>query len=343
MATMRDRLSGAVAFVAAGLVLAAGAGCSVIRQHQATLHAERGDAALAEDDLEAALIDFEAAARFDPQMAVAHSKLGVIYQRMGEYERAIDAFASAVRCSPFSYPDTMSLARLYHFTKRLRDAVEAYLHAADLAPNDFDAQLNLGVCYQEMGEPQRAVERFQRAIEIDPDGPHAYVNLGVAFDTQGKHYEAIAAYKDALERDNHQPLVLVNLAKTYMEQDRLKLARMTLEMAVKLDDRLAPAHEALGYCLFRMQEYEEAEQSYRNALLYDPKLPRTYAGLGSLYALRYLEDKQQPDLLDRAMECWHRSLELDPNQPRIHSLVAKYKPRGADPQTILLSDQPPER
>ena len=142
--------------------------------------------------------------------------------------------------------------------------------------------------------------------------------------------------------DNHQPLVLVNLAHTYMKQDRLKVARATLATAVQLDDKLAPAHEAMGYCLFRMQEYDGAEEAYRNALINDPKLPNTYAGLGSVYALRYIQDKSHTGLRDRALECWHRSLEFDPDQPRIRKLVAKYKPRATDPTTVLLSDQPQE-
>ena len=324
-------------------VLMAGSGCALIREQQASQRVDRGEQLLTEDDLEAALVAFQEAAELNPQLAIAHSRLGVIYERMGEYERAIEAFARALRWQPFSFLDTMSLARLYHFTKRLGDAVEAYLHACDLEPEDFDAQLNLGVCYQQMGETQQAVERFGRAIEIAPDRPHAYVNLGVAYDTQGKYYEAIRAYKEALERDNRQPLVLVNLARTYMTQERLKIARMTLETALKIDDRLAAGHEALGYCLFRMQHYDEAERSYRNALLYNRKLPQAYAGLGSLYALGYLGNKQQTELLNQAIEYWHRSLELDPNQPRIRTLVAKYKPRGADPQTVLLSDHQSDR
>ncbi len=325
---------------AAGALLCAGSGCTLVKQHQAGLRVEQGEQLLAEEDLEAALVEFEAAAELHPQMAVAHSRMGVIYQRMGEYERAIDCFANAIRNNPFSFGDTLSLARLYHFTKRLHDAVEAYLHACDLKPDDFDAQLNLGVCYQQLGEIQPAIERFENAIEIDADRPHAYVNLGVAYDTQEKYYEAIHAFKEALERDNHQPLVLVNLAHTYMKQDRLKIARATLGTAIDLDDKLAPAHEAMGYCLFRSQDYDEAEDAYNNALLNDSKLPNTFAGLGSIYALRFVQDKDRGEYLNRALEYWHRSLELEPNQPRIRNLVAKYKPQSTDPVDVLLTDRP---
>ncbi|MCP4251492.1 MAG: tetratricopeptide repeat protein [bacterium] len=330
------RAGGGLAMV---MLLAGSSGCALVRQHQAHRHVDDGEKLLAQEDIEAALIEFQAAAELDPQMAVAHSRMGVIYQRMGEYEQAIRCFVTALRNNPFSFDDTLNLARLYHFSKRLDDAIEAYLHACDIKPDDFDAQLNLGVCYQELGQTAQAVERFEEAIDIDSNRPDAFVNLGVAYDTQGKYYEAIRAYKEALERDNHQPLLLVNLARTYLQQDRLKIARATLKMAVDMDEQLAPAHEALGYCLFRIQDYDAAEQSYENALRCDPKLPRTYAGLGSICALRFVRDQSAGAMRDRALEYWHRSLELDPHQPKIRNLVAKYKPPAADPETVLLSNR----
>ncbi len=164
------KLGGWVLAVAGGL---AAGGCAQLQHNQAKEHVTRGDAMLEQNDLGAAIREFEQATQLDPQLAVAHSKLGIIYRRMGDYDRAIDCFAEAVRLAPRSFDDTLNLAQLYHFTKRLRDAVEAYLHACALQPNDFDANLNLGVCYQQLDDAGQAVERFQKAIAIDPDRPHA--------------------------------------------------------------------------------------------------------------------------------------------------------------------------
>jgi hypothetical protein len=59
--------------------------------------------------------------------------------------------------------------------------------------------------------------------------------------------------------------------------------------------------------------------------------------------LRYLQDNSRNDLRDRALEYWHRSLELDPDQPKIRTLVAKYQPRKTNPETVLLSDAAPNQ
>lgn len=314
-------------------------GCNAIQRIRADHRIHRGEVKLHEDDLEAALAEFQAAAELDPTLAVAHSQMGIIYRRMGDYELAIDCFIDAITRNPYSFDDTLNLAQLYHYTKRITDAIQAYLHAVELKPNDFDAQLNLGVCYQETGDTNQAIQRFQNAIEIDPDRPYAYVNLGVAFSADEKYYEAIRAYKAALERDNHQPIVLVNLAHTYMKQDRLKIGRQALLQAIHMDPELGAGHEALGYCHFRMKDYLVAEKNYKTALIFEPRLPRAHAGLGSINMLKFLGDETRTDLCERAIEHWHRSLELEPDQPRIHRLIARYKKRLSGPQSAVLNEQ----
>jgi len=322
------------------LILAAASGCATLRSYQAGVHLRRGDAMLARDDMEDALREFEQAARLTPRKPEPHARLGLIHQKRGNLDQAIDSFGEAVRLDPTSFDNTFSLARLYQMTKRVADAIRAYLYAIELRPNDFDATINLGVCYQQTGRLDQAIQRFEEATRLAPHRPQGYVNLGVVLDAQERHYEAIRAYKEALERDEHQPLVLVNLARTYMNQSRLRMAREALRRAIELKPSLAGAHESLGYCLFRMREFDGAESAYQRALLYDWRLPQAYAGLGSISMLRFLEDESSIEHRDQALEYWHRSLELKPDQPRLRRLIAKYQPPEKQPIERLLDNAP---
>lgn len=323
--------------VTCALLLAMLSGCTSIHRYRAQRQVTYGDVLIETEDLEGALKAFQEAARLDPQMAIAHSRMGLIYRRLGDYDRAIASLADALRRDSSSFADTFDIAQLYHFTERIRDAIQAYLHAVELRPQDFDAQLNLGVCFQQAGDFGQAVERFRVAIDIQSDRPHAYVNLGVALDAQNKHYEAIRAYREALERDTHQPLVLVNLARTYMNQDRFKMARGALKRAIEMDPEFAAAHEALGYCSFRTRDFQAAERAYSQALTLEWRLPRAHAGLGSIHMIRYLKDKTNTDQRDQALEHWHQSLELNPGQTRVRKLIARYRPRREDAATALLT------
>lgn len=327
------------AVLAVGIALAAWCGgCARFGPSLALQHIERGDAFVEQEKLDAALTEFQAAAELEPRMAMAHSRMGLVYQELGELAQAVECFVEAIRIEPFSFDETYKLAQVYYFMHRLPEAIQAYLHAVELEPLSFDARLNLGVCYHEMGEYEQAVEHFNKTIEINSAKPHGFVNLGISLDAQQKYYEAIRAYKDALEIDSRQPHVLVHLARTYMNQDRLKMARQALAQAIRSDPALAAAHEALGYCLFRMREYQEAERSYRRALAFEWRLPRAHVGIGSINMFDFLADPSRTKSRDRALEHWHRSLELSPDQPRIRKLIARYQPQGADPDQILLDD-----
>ncbi len=319
-----------------------GTGCTTVNRVRADWHAYLGNNQYEKDHLQAALIEFEKASELAPQVAVLHSKRGMIYRRLGDFAKAIKCYIEAVRHDPQSFDDTISLAELYHFTDHIQGAIRAYLHAVELQPDNFDAQLNLGTCYQQEGDMAQAVERFQLAIDIDPDQAFAYANLGVALDAQEKYYEAIRAYKQALESDSHQPMVLVNLAQTYMHQNRLVIGQQALSQAIRMDAGLAPAHEALGYCFFRMNKTDKAEASYRQALTFDRNLPRALAGLGSINMLRYLDNANDVNSRDLAVEYWHRSLELDPTQTRIRKLLTKYQPKREDPVDAWLGSQTPQ-
>jgi hypothetical protein len=50
----------------------------------------------------------------------------------------------------------------------------------------------------------------------------------------------------------------------------------------------------------------------------------------------YIEDKTQIERHDRALEHWHRSLEINPNQPRVQALIAQYSTPTKDPEGELL-------
>ncbi len=89
-----------LAVLAAMVVVAATAGCRSLASYKADRHVIRGETLMGQQDLEAALAEFQAAAELDSESASAHSNMGVIYRRMGEYQQAIECFVEAIRRNP---------------------------------------------------------------------------------------------------------------------------------------------------------------------------------------------------------------------------------------------------
>lgn len=300
-------------------------GCAVYHDRLAGEHMSQARTLFEEDDLNAATSEFEDALTHNPESAAAHSGLGAVYKRRGEYEKAAVQFASALRIDSTRFKDTFHLGQAYTLLRRIPDAIRAYMHACELRPDHYDSHLNLGVCLQQVGDAERAVDAFEQAIRIDSDSPQAHVNLGVALDAIGRHYEAITAYKDSFERDPEQPLVLVNLAHTYFHQGRIVLAEAAFEEAARLDPTLAAAHEGRGYCQFKLKEYFAACDSYEWAVMCDPRSATALVGLGTAKMMLYIKAPDDPRFKQEGLDCWRRSLKLNPNQPALRELLGKYQ------------------
>src|SRR5262249_17299783 len=80
---------------------------------RANEYTQRGAQKLENKDYEAALAQFQAAIELNPNLAVAHSKIGYIERHKGNYEAAAESYEQAVRLNPKSFDDTFSLAQVY--------------------------------------------------------------------------------------------------------------------------------------------------------------------------------------------------------------------------------------
>lgn len=293
---------------------------------RAGLASRHGKQLLDAQELDAALAEFQNAIELNPKLVDAHSGLGSVWEVKGQYEAAARSFAEAVRLDPSSFDNTFSLGRVYQKLARFADAARAYLHACELDPASYKARFNLGICYHQAGALGDAIKTYEQAIALDPSEPGAALNLGAVYDSQEKYYEAIHVYNESLERNPDQPLVLINMAVTMMKQGRIANARKALERAVEIAPEDALAHERLGYCCLVDRSYDVALKHYNKAAAIDSRMAEAYAGRGAVrMALALQQADGAANLRDQAVDDWHRSLELKPDQPKIRKLVEKYQ------------------
>src|SRR5262245_58836927 len=80
-----------------------------------------GDQKLSAEQYDAALAEFQKAIELDPKLAPAHSKIGFIQEKKGDYEAAAKAYSEAVKLNPFSFNDSLALAQVYQKLVKLAD------------------------------------------------------------------------------------------------------------------------------------------------------------------------------------------------------------------------------
>ena len=112
-------------------------------------------------------------------------------------------------------------------------------------------------------------------------------------------------------------------------------AARTLEVALQMAPKLSVAHERLGYCNWREQKLDAAAESYQEAVELNVKNARAHAGYGVVRMTQYLNEPTLVAYRDEAVESWHRSLEIEPNQPRLRTLIEKYRVKSAKPLLSL--------
>lgn len=311
------------------------AGCQLVRQHEATVHAQQGMVALDAGELETALKEFQEAAANDPHFGFAFTKMGDVQTLQGDTAAACESYSEALKVSPFDTDTALHLGDAYRYVGKLSEAAKAFLYACDIEPGNFKANIELANCYLQMGQPQRAEQYYRRAVEIDPNSAEAYQNLAVAQEAAGQLDQAIRSYLDSIEQNPIETNIMLNLASCYTRQGKTHSAQQVLERAVMINDKNAAAHRQLAYSLFVQKQYDRSENEYRKAIEIGSD-SQAHAGIGVVMMMRYIGQKEPRDeaLRGRALQHWQRSLELDPNQPKLAALMAKYSQGSVNSKTV---------
>ncbi len=290
---------------------------------------------LDDHDDAAALTALMAAVEADPELSVAHAAIGDIYRRRGDFPMAVRAYERAVEVNPWNVRNHYNCASLHQVLAsietaaeavrgHLRRAIELYERAIVLDRKDYDSHLNLGVCHFQLGQYERAAEACEQAIELNEAMPDAYTNLGVIYHQLGRNYDAIAMYNKSLERDGLQPRVLMNLGDSYIRVGRHSSAIRSFRQALELAPASPTALERLGFCHYFTGEYAEAREYYRAALAADERMAPAHRGLGIVCLTLYLADRDAEPFRREGLAHLRASLRLDPDQPRLTALIAKY-------------------
>jgi tetratricopeptide (TPR) repeat protein len=133
---------------------------------EARPYLEEGKVHLAGGDFTAAQRAFERAVEAAPDLAVAHSKVGVALAHQGQHDAAIACFSKALQLQPGYAPAYSNLGNAYRAKGMPVEAVAAYQRALAIDPDYWIAHQNLGVLYKELGRIADSVEELKKATRL---------------------------------------------------------------------------------------------------------------------------------------------------------------------------------
>ncbi len=193
----------------------------------------------------------------------------------GRVDEAVADLRQLLNKTPSDRDTYLVIAQIYSQAKRYADAEAATKQALDLTP-DPDDQVRvlflLGSIYEREKRFDQAEEQFKKVLAADPLNSAAANYLGYMLADRGVRLEESVKYIQlALQTDPNNGAYLDSLGWAYYKMNKLDLAALNLEKAVKLIANDPTIHEHLGHVYLRMGKKKQAEQEWERALADWPK------------------------------------------------------------------------
>jgi TolB-like protein/Tfp pilus assembly protein PilF len=187
------------------------------------------------------------------------------------------------------------------------------------AENLFSIQTEIATAIADALQAALSPEERDRLAAVPTENLEAYEayligRQRLADRSTGAFVKAVEYFEKAIRLDSDFALAYVGLAETYVLQafysglppkETLEKARVAAEQALKLDDQLGEAYNALGAVKEDTHDYEGAEAAFKRALELSPNHAPTYHWYG--FMLRH--ELGRPE---EALALHRRAHELDP-------------------------------
>ena len=134
--------------------------------------------------------EFRKALKLNPDLALAHQRLGTYLTFMGRFEESIRHYETALELDPFSLQTNMNLATTYFLRGENERAIIHLTKASELEPNYMPIHFVMGCAYIEQNRLTDAIAEFELIYKLDEEAYLALGFMGYALALDHKRSEA---------------------------------------------------------------------------------------------------------------------------------------------------------
>ncbi|XP_061273489.1 protein O-mannosyl-transferase TMTC1 isoform X2 [Bos javanicus] len=269
---------------------------------------------------------YQRALQLNPQHNRALFNLGNLLKSQEKKEEAITLLKDSIKYGPEFADAYSSLASLLAEQERFKEAEEIYLAGIKKCPDSSDLHNNYGVFLVDTGFPEKAVAHYQQAIKLSPSHHVAMVNLGRLYRSLGDNSVAEEWYKRALQVARKTE-ILSPLGALYYNTGRYEEALQTYREAVALQPSQRELRLALAQVLAVMGQTKEAEKMTSHIVSEETGCLECYRLLSAIHS------KQEQH--DKALDAIDKALKLKPKDPKVISELFFTKGNQLREQNLL--------
>jgi len=281
--------------------------------------------AMEHGDYKEALHMFREVIEQNPIATEAYLGIGDIYLIHKQWNQAEPVFARASKLDPRNFDAQYGHGVTLQMTNRFIEAVRAYHRALTIKPDDMGANMNIATTYLQMGRPKSALVFAERAADIDNSSAPAQITLAATYQLLDQPDEALDAFIAAAESmEQPSPQLMRNIIHLLAQAKRYREVVNTSRQLVQVDPT-TDSFERLGWASFRLGDYDASLDAYQTAVEYDEQNWRALNGIGVNELNRWLlADRVDIETYQRARLVFRRSLSINPDQPKVITLVLRY-------------------
>ncbi len=168
---------------------------------------------------------------------------------------------------------------------------------------------------------EEALREIELALSINPHNAAWQAQRGFLFEQLERCASAVDAYESALELDPGDPEVALALGIVLARLERFPRSLEVFEELARQQPDLEPAYCHRIGVYAELHRHDQAEEMFYLAQQLNDKCPSCFLHMGASLAAR--------GLMERAIYCWQRVLELEPEYLGVNCRIAQaYRTQG---------------
>lgn len=295
-----------------------------------------------QENLDGAIVDFEAALEKDKAYALAFAGLAEAYWRKYDHtkverwkDRALEENALALKFGS-GVPRVHLVAGLIASgTARLDEAMDHFQKVVERDPANTEVYFGLAQVCEAQANPAGAEKNYKIAIQRIPQYWAGYNRLGTFYTRLSRYEDALNCFKKAAELTPDNYSVLANLGATYYLIGRYSEATDALRRSLNLRPT-ADAYCNLGMVYFFQRQFPQAVQMFEEAVAMDSNNALFLGNLADAYRVSGADPARMRETYQRAAQLAFRALEINPKDAATRALLATYQAGLGDFDSAVL-------